>query len=119
VFGIVTTGKADVWRMFLEISFKLQVDSCLRPKLLTLHTISKIAAPIKQAITRTNITRQGPEQSRWKVSTGAVYCNIHYMDFMGPNKKNKNLVPVHFKKHQSEYQFCRRRYAGYSHWKSK
>ena len=78
---------------------KQHFDSCPRRELLTLHTISKMPAPIKRAVTqRINITRQGPEQSRWKASTGAVICNVHYVDFVGPSRKNKNLVPVHFKK---------------------
>jgi len=78
---------------------KQHFDSCPRPELLTLHTISKMSASIKRAVTqRINITRQGPEQSRWKASTGAVISNVHYVDLEGPSRKNKNLVPVHFKK---------------------
>jgi len=66
---------------------KQHFDSCPRPELLTLHTISKMPVPIKRAvIQRINFTRQGPEQSRWKASTEAVICNVHYVDFVGQTK---------------------------------
>ena len=78
---------------------ELQFSCCPKPELLTLHTISKMPVPTKRAvIQRINTTKQGPEQSRWKASPGAVICNVHYMDFVGPSRGNRNLVPVHFKK---------------------
>jgi len=32
------------------------------------------------------------------MSTGAVICNMHCVDFMGPSRQNKNLIPMYFKK---------------------
>ena len=78
---------------------KIQFSGCSRPDLLTLHAISKMPVLTKRAVTqRVNITRQGPQQSRWKASPGAIICNVHYKDFVGPSRSNRNLVPVHFKK---------------------
>ena len=78
---------------------QLQVDGCPKPELVTLYTISKMPQSIKRAvIQRINLTRQGPEQSRWKASSTAVICNVHYEDFMGPSKTNKFCIPVYFKK---------------------
>ena len=46
---------------------------------------------IKRAvIQRINLTRQGPEQTRWKASSTAVICNMHYEDF---SKTNKFCIP--------------------------
>ena len=92
----------DVSRNRLCGCHEIQFSCCPRPDLLTLHTISKMPVPTERAVTqRVNITRQGPEQSRWKASPGAVICNVHYKDFIGCSRNNRNLVPVHFKKPNS------------------
>ena len=58
--------------------------------------------PIKRAvIQKINVTRQGPSGSKWKPSKDAVICNIHYLDFKGPSKENKDSVPVYFKRPNS------------------
>ena len=58
--------------------------------------------PVKRAvIQRINITRQGPGGIKWLPAAEAVICNVHYIDYKGPSKENKDLVPVHFKRPSS------------------
>ena len=49
-------------------------------------------------VKKINITRQGPGRTTY---TDAVICNLHYKDFKGPSKENKDLIPVHFKRPSS------------------
>ena len=80
----------------------LQTHGCPKPELLMLHNIEKMPEPVKRAVTqKVNITRQGPSGSKWQPSKDAVICNIHYLDFKGPSKGNKDFVPVYFKRPES------------------
>jgi len=74
----------------------LQTHGCPKPEL---HTINKMPKPVKQAvIQRINITRQGLGGIKWLPTAEAVICNVHYIDYKGPSKENKDLVPVHCKR---------------------
>jgi len=71
----------------------------------------------RTVIQRINITRQGPEQTRWKASPSAVICNMHYENFVGPSKTR---IPVYFKKSNAPPASKKartegRKYAGYNY----
>ena len=78
---------------------ELQVQSCPKRDILSLHVISSMPEPVKRAvIIKVNLTRQGPGGRRWQPGKDAVICNIYYEDHQEPSRDNRNLVPVHFKR---------------------
>lgn len=80
----------------------LQVHDCPKPEILMLHIINKMPEPVKQAvIQKINVTRQSLSGSKWQPSKDTVICNICYLDFKGPSRRNKDSVPVYFKRPNS------------------
>jgi len=51
----------------------------------------------KIVIQKINITRQGPGEPSGSLPD-SVICIVHYLDFKGSSSRNKDLVPVHFKR---------------------
>ena len=77
----------------------LEAQHCPKPELLSLYSIRRMSESIIRAVvTKINFTRQGPKGKRWQPSKEAVICNVHYLDYKGPSKANRQLIPVYFKR---------------------
>ena len=80
----------------------LQVDGCPQPEILTLHAIDRMPKSVREeVIHKINGTRQNPRGGKWRPPQGALICNMHYYDFKGPGKANRDVIPVYFKKPNS------------------
>ena len=77
----------------------LEAQHCPKLELLSLYSIRRMSESIKRAVvTKINFTRQGPKGKRRQPSKEAVICNVHYLDYKGPSKANRQLIPVYFKR---------------------
>ena len=77
----------------------LQHKNCPKQDILSLHTIACMPQRVKQAVVqKINLTRQGPRGTKWQPTKGSVICNVHYPDFKGPTKDNKDVFPINFKR---------------------
>ena len=76
----------------------LEVHDCPKPELLTLHAINKMPHSVREeVIHKINGTRQNHRGGKWRPSQNARICNVHYLDFKGPSKGNRDAIPVYFK----------------------
>ena len=75
---------------------------CPKPDLLTLHYIESMPEHVKRAvIEKVNITRQGPNRTKWKPTKETVICNMHYLHFKGPSRPDNDVIPIYFKRPRS------------------
>jgi len=51
----------------------------------------------EEVIHKINGTRQNHRGGKWQPSQNARICNVHYLDFKGPSKGNRDAIPVYFK----------------------
>ena len=77
----------------------LQMQHCPKRDILSLYTIECMPQHVKRAVVlKINLTRQGPKGTKWQPTGESVICNVHYADFKGPTKDNKDVVPINFKR---------------------